>query len=56
VPATATFTMQTRRFFTAEELRREVMAAGLRIRSQQERPLLPGRSLIVAGWILEPDA
>jgi ubiquinone/menaquinone biosynthesis C-methylase UbiE len=56
VPADAAFTMRTRRFFTAEELRRIVMAAGLRIRSQRERPLLPGRSLIVAGWILEHDA
>jgi hypothetical protein len=32
-----------------------VMAAGLRVRSQRERPVLPGRSLIVAAWILERD-
>ena len=53
VPPTAKFTMHTRRFFTAQALRREVVAAGLRVRSQQERPVLPGRSLVVAGWILE---
>ena len=30
-------------------------AAGLRVRSRRERPVLPGRSLVVAGWILERD-
>jgi SAM-dependent methyltransferase len=53
VPPDATFTMQTRRFFTAHTLRREVLAAGLQIRARRERPVLPGRSLVVAGWILE---
>ena len=47
--------MHTRRFYTAQELQRDVMAAGLRIRSRRERPVLPGRSLVVAGWILERD-
>ena len=56
VPPTATFTMRTRRFYTAHELQLDVMAAGLRIRSRRERPVLPGRSLVVAGWILERDA
>jgi SAM-dependent methyltransferase len=54
VPADAEFTMRPRRFYTAHELRREVVAAGLRIRSRWERPVLPGGSLVVAGWILEP--
>jgi SAM-dependent methyltransferase len=56
VPSDAQFTMRTRRFYTAPALRRELAAAGLRIRSQRERPVLPGRSLVVAGWILERDA
>ena len=54
IPPKATFAMNTRRFYTADTLRRDVMAAGLRIASQRERPLLPGRSLLVAGWVLEP--
>jgi hypothetical protein len=32
-----------------------VVAAGLRVRSQRERPVLPGRSFVVATWILERD-
>jgi SAM-dependent methyltransferase len=55
VPRDAKFAMHTRRFYTAEELRRDVAAAGLRIRSQCERPVLPGGSLVVAGWVLERD-
>jgi len=54
VPPHAEFSMNTRRFYTAPELRRDVMAAGLRVRSQRERPLLPGRSLAIAAWCLEP--
>jgi SAM-dependent methyltransferase len=53
VPPEAQFTMNTRRFYTAQELRRDVAAAGLRIRSRRERAVLPGRSLYVAAWILE---
>jgi hypothetical protein len=53
VPSTARFTMNTRRFYTAAKLQRDVVAAGLRIRSRRERPVLPGRSLVVACWILE---
>jgi SAM-dependent methyltransferase len=56
VPPGAKFSMNTRRFFTDEGLRREVAAAGLRIRAREERPVLPGRSLVVAGWMLERDA
>jgi SAM-dependent methyltransferase len=56
VPPEAAFTMQTRRFYTEPTLRREVAAAGLRIRSRRERPVLPGRALIVAAWMLERDA
>ena len=55
VPLKAKFTMNTRRFYTADELRRDVTTAGLRIRSRCERPLLPGRSLVVAGWLLDSD-
>ena len=54
VPSKAAFTMNARRFYTAHELQRDVVAAGLRIRSRRERPVLPGRSRVVAGWILEP--
>jgi SAM-dependent methyltransferase len=53
VPPDAKFTMQTRRFYTAHALRRDVLAAGLQIRARRERPVLPGRALVVAGWILE---
>jgi ubiquinone/menaquinone biosynthesis C-methylase UbiE len=55
VPLKAKFTMNTRRFYTADELRRDVSTAGLRIRSRCERSLLPGRSLVVAGWLLDSD-
>ena|SRR5687767_4098015 len=55
VPPDAEFSMHTRRFYTAPELRREVAAAGLRIRSRRERPVLPGGALVVAGWMLEHD-
>ena len=51
----AEFTMHTRRFYTAPELRQEVVAAGLQIRSRRERPVLPGGSLVVAAWMLERD-
>jgi SAM-dependent methyltransferase len=53
VPMGTPFTMHTRRFFTREALRQEVAAARLRIREQREWPVLPGRSLVVSGWILE---
>jgi ubiquinone/menaquinone biosynthesis C-methylase UbiE len=55
VPAEAKFSMKTRRFYTAQTLGREVEAAGLRIRSRRERPVLPGGSLKVAAWSLERD-
>jgi len=55
VPSEATFTMHARRFYTAEKLQQDLVAAGLRIRSRRERTVLPGRSLVVAGWILERD-
>jgi hypothetical protein len=32
----------------------DVIAAGLRIRDRREWPVLPGRCLVVAAWILEP--
>jgi ubiquinone/menaquinone biosynthesis C-methylase UbiE len=55
VSTTAKFAMNTRRFYTADELRRDVIAAGLRVRSRCERQVLPGGSLVVAGWMLEPN-
>ena len=51
----AEFSMRTQRFYTAHELRRELMAAGLQIRLLAERPLLPRRSLVIAEWVLERD-
>lgn len=53
VPREATFTMRTRRFYTAHTLERDLTAAGLTIRARRERPVLAGRSLVVARWILE---
>jgi SAM-dependent methyltransferase len=55
IPPEAKFTMHTRRFYTAQALRRDLAAAGLSIRSQRDRSLLPGRSLVVAGWMAERD-
>jgi len=52
----AEFTMNTRRFYTARELQRDVVAAGLRVRARRAHPVLPFGSLVVAGWILERDA
>ena len=56
VPPEARFTMRTRRFYTDRALRRDLAAAGLRVRSRRERPVLPGGALVVAGWVLERDA
>jgi SAM-dependent methyltransferase len=56
VPPDAGFSMHTRRFYTAQALQRDVAAAGLRITSRRERPVLPGRALVVAGWKLERHA
>lgn len=56
VPRTATFSMRTRRFYTPETLRRDVASAGLRIVSERERSVLPGRSLRVVTWTLAHDA
>ncbi len=55
VPPGAKFTMSTQRFYTAEALRRDSMAARLRIRARREWPVLPGRSLLVVGMMLERD-
>ena len=55
VPSEAEFTMNTRRFYTDEALRRDVVMAGLRIRSRRERPVWHGRSLFVTAWMLERD-
>ena len=56
VPREAEFAMNARRFYTPGTLERDVRAAGLRIRERNERPVLAGRSLVVAGWMLERDA
>jgi SAM-dependent methyltransferase len=55
VPPKARFSMNTRRFYTAPALQRDVAAAGLRIRSCRVRPVLPGGALVVAGWCLRRD-
>ena len=55
VPANAEFTMNTRRYYTAVSLQRDLAAAGLRVRSRRERAVLPGGALVVAGWIVERD-
>ncbi|HVF39109.1 MAG TPA: hypothetical protein VM939_04350, partial [Gemmatimonadaceae bacterium] len=55
IPSVAEFSMNTRRFYTDQQLRRDLKAAGLRIRSQRARPVLPGGALVVAGLILERD-
>ncbi len=55
VPPDAPFTMHALRFYTAHDLQRDVMAAGLRVRSRRERPVWRSRSLVVAGWILDRD-
>lgn len=55
IPSGAKFTMSARRFFTPQTLQAELTAAGLRIRSRQEHSVLPNRSLVVAGWIVERD-
>jgi hypothetical protein len=55
VPPNAEFTMNTRRFYTAPSLQRDLTAAGLRVRSRTERAVLPGGALVVAGWIVERD-
>ena len=55
VPSDARFSMRTRRFYTAERLQRDLVPAGLRIRSRREQPVLPDHSLVVAAWILERD-
>ena len=55
VPREAEFSMHTRRFYSAEELQREVRRAGLRIGGRRERPVLPGGRLVVAAWVLERD-
>jgi ubiquinone/menaquinone biosynthesis C-methylase UbiE len=51
----ARFAMHARRFYTADTLRQELVNAGLRIGSQRDRAVLPGRALVVAGWMLERD-
>lgn len=53
VPRDARFSMTTRRFYTAEALQRDVNAAGLRVASRTERPVLPGAALVVAAWVLQ---
>lgn len=55
VPSASEFTIRARRFYTAEALGRDLVAAGLRVRSRRERQMLSGRSLVVAAWMLESD-
>jgi SAM-dependent methyltransferase len=51
----ARFSMDARRFYTAQQLGRDLASAGLRIRSRRERPVLRGSSHVIATWILERD-
>ena len=37
-------------------VQKELVAAGLQIRARRERPLLPGRCLVIAAWCLESRA
>ena len=53
VPPGAKFTMNARRFYTEDALGRDVVMAGLRIRSQRERGVLPWRALVVVAWVVE---
>ncbi len=53
VPAGARFSMNTQRFYTAEALQKDVAAAGLQVRSQRHRTVLPGGALVIAGWSLQ---
>jgi ubiquinone/menaquinone biosynthesis C-methylase UbiE len=55
VPREARFTMAARRFYTDRTLRRDLAAAGLRIRARRTRAVLPGGALVVAGWVVERD-
>lgn len=55
VPSDARFAMRTRRFYTDRALRRELAAAGLRVRERREQAVLPGRALVVSAWSLERD-
>ena len=52
----AKFSMRTRRFYTEHALRRDLMAAGLRVGARHERSVAPGRILVVASFMLERDA
>lgn len=56
VPPDAEFSMSARRFYNARSLRRDVAAAGLRVRSVRERTVVPGGALVIAAWLLEPHA
>ena len=56
VSSSAKFSMQTQRFYRAEELLQDLATAGLHLRSTRERPVLPGRALVVAGWRVERHA
>jgi SAM-dependent methyltransferase len=55
VPPQSEFTMRAQRFYTAEALGQDLVAAGLRVTARQQRPILRGGSLVVAAWILERD-
>lgn len=50
----AKFSMRTRRFYCADDLLKDLEAAGLRLQTSRDRSLLPGRSLVVAGWRVIP--
>ena len=51
----AKFSMNARRFYSSGKLQETIAAAGLRVRARRDRPVLPGRALVAAGWVLERD-
>jgi SAM-dependent methyltransferase len=56
VPASATFRMNARRFYTLDALRQHANAAGLRIHTIREQHVLPGGSLTVAAFLMSRHA
>lgn len=56
VPQSATFSMNARRFYSADVLEQHANVAGLRITEKRSRALLPFGMLAVGTWKLERDA
>ena len=52
----AQFSMNARRFYTADALGRDIRDAGLLVHARRHRRVLPGNSLVVVAWRLERNA